>query len=88
MLIKIVFKWYYSTSTFSLNGTPDGFRHYLQPKQSARCTMFCSDRVMIVCIFSNCCSEDRSALNKLVDALKTNYNDRVDEVGFIMLITV
>ena len=26
-------------------------------------------------------SEDRSALNKLVDVIKTNFNDRAEEVG-------
>merc|ERR1712076_43044 len=30
--------------------------------------------------FTSTNPEDRSALNKLVDAVKTNYNDRVDEI--------
>jgi large subunit ribosomal protein L7Ae len=30
--------------------------------------------------FTNVNSEDRSSLNKLVEAVKSNYNDRVDEI--------
>lgn len=30
------------------------------------------------------CSEDRAALAKLVEAIKTNYNDRYEEVSALM----
>ena len=31
-----------------------------------------------------CCREDRSALNKLNEAVKTNFNERFDEVCFLL----
>lgn len=34
--------------------------------------------------FPQPCSEDRAALAKLVEAIKTNYNDRYEEVSAVL----
>lgn len=46
----------------------------------------CLDLVQIrILCMSSCSREDKGALTKLTDTVKTNFNDRFDEVNFYFL---
>lgn len=49
--------------------------------QTGHSTFYTLGGVSAVLTLSFSCSEDKGALAKLVEAIKTNYNDRYEEVS-------
>ena len=55
---------------------------YIQIVFFVFCFIFDLKLVLMTCLFFVMNSEDRSSLNKLVEAVKTNFNERADEVKY------